>query len=193
MCGPRTRETPQTRRAHGEHHFEVAVAIRVQQDQHGRPPADGQRIPQRERRRPVCAQACYCGLGSRYYVVHDEAWSLNGRKRRHISILKVCAHSLFILTVDTAFSGAMLERSQYAPSSNSCKSLAAAGGGDVGPEEASLMLSMMVCTSASVGGVMLSSCSVDGSEVCPFDGAGSVAPAILYGCGRSERGLLMIL
>lgn len=56
------------------------------------------------------------------------------------------------------------------------------GDGDVGLEEASLMLSMIVCTSASVGVVALFSCSAGDSRPCPLDRTCSVALDIfLYG------------
>lgn len=89
-----------------------------------------------------------------------------------------------VLTAETAFSGAMLERSQYAPSSNSAGAVgwSAVGGVDVGLEDASLMLSMIVWTSASVGGAALSSCSAGVSGPCPLDRTCcSVAPSIANG------------
>lgn len=63
----------------------------------------------------------------------------------------------FILTLERVFSGAMLDRSQYAPSSRSDSSVSAGVGGDVCVDvaegaDASLMLWMIFWTSASVGG-----------------------------------------
>lgn len=87
-----------------------------------------------------------------------------------------------VLTAEAELSGAMLERSQYAPSSKSSGScpcgedLSAARGGDVGPEEeASRMAWTMVWTSASVGEAVLSSFSARGSGTRPLDRSSCVA------------------
>lgn len=84
-----------------------------------------------------------------------------GRRMSAIAIEKaVFSRFDHVLTAEAALSGAMLERSQYAPSSRSswcCGEESRSPGGDVEPEEASRMLCMTDRTSASVGDVALSS------------------------------------
>lgn len=89
----------------------------------------------------------------------------------------------------------MLERSQYAPSSpRSCGEDEEGGGfsraGDVGPEEASLIFLIIVCTSAPVGGAAAASCSAGGLDECPcpLDRFSSVVPFILEGLKLTRPG-----
>ena len=94
---------------------------------------------------------------------------------------------LKVLTLELAFKGAMLARSQYAPSSNSDPTSwrwsrgvgEAVVCGDVGAD-ASLMLWMISWTSASVGGgAPAAAISLySGSGACPLDSC-SVVPFIL--------------
>lgn len=86
-----------------------------------------------------------------------------------------------VLTAETALSGAMLERSQYAPSSKSsgsCGEDLSVRVDEVWPQEASRMDWVMVWTSASVGDVALSSFSARVLGTCPLDWPSSVAPFI---------------
>jgi hypothetical protein len=67
-----------------------------------------------------------------------------------------CARKrMYVLTTETAFSGAILERSQYAPSSNS-SIFEDEAVGEGSADEVSVTFAMMVCTSFSVDDVELS-------------------------------------
>lgn len=127
-----------------------------------------------------------------HYVVHEaltiERVTAREIQRRALEAMLNLARKLgYVLTAETAFSGAMLERSQYAPSSNSSNLSIPGEDGDAGDEdlETSLMLSMMVCTSTAVGGNELSPFSVAVSLVHSFGRTIAVSSAIMK---RKENG-----
>jgi hypothetical protein len=96
----------------------------------------------------------------------------------------MCMSQLRVLTFETAFSGAMLDRSQYAPSSNSAGDVVVAGS-DVAADDASLMLCTISWTWASVGGEAVAVSPWSGSGTCPLDRCSDV-PLMLSWAGVEE-------
>lgn len=88
-----TRKTPQRRRPHRNHHPQIPLPVRIQQQQHRRPSTDRQPIPQRKRRRLERPQP---------------------RNRRLPSQTSVTIYLISLidpkvqLTAETAFNGAMV-------------------------------------------------------------------------------------
>lgn len=100
---------------------------------------------------------------------------------------------LKVLTLEPAFSGAMLDRSQYAPSSNSAGDVVVAGS-DVAADDASLMLWTISWTWASVGGkaavaVAVTVSPLSGSGTCPLDRCCSEVPFMLSWAWSRRNGV----